>query len=41
MQWISSLTEKIYDIDFDTYDNDRLDRGLELFGKHFCSFGTN
>ena len=30
-------TEKIYDIDFDTYDNERVDRGLELFGKHFCS----
>ena len=30
-------TEKIYDIDLDTYDNERVDRGLELFGKHFCS----
>ena len=30
-------TEKIYDIDFDTYDSERVDRGLELFGKHFCS----
>ena len=29
-------TEKIYDIDLDTYDNERVDRGLELFGKHFC-----
>ena len=30
-------TEKIYDIDLDTYDNERVVRGLELFGKHFCS----
>ena len=30
-------TEKIYDIDLDTYDNERVDRSLELFGKHFCS----
>ena len=33
----SIATEKIYDIDLDTYDNERVDRGLELFGKLFCS----